>query len=245
MGIDMIDIPLADKVRDSISPGDEVEFITGPDKKLFLFKVLEIKPYSFIVTSSHLGGAVQKLELPISKTVHYITEIEAMRMKAPPEGAATPATSAPAKPRGRPPANPPATTLPAPVGWQGPTLAAGVNAALAAQQPEAEPDYNDPQWIETALNDACLDFADQIKTIMQGIIAVAQNATAEAEAILETSPENTAPFTCFDCMFCNIGENKCDKFNMTPPMHVIADAATKCPDFWRNMPGGMDDEIPF
>ena len=145
----MINIELAERVKASISEGDEVEFITGPDARLFAFKVLEIKPFSLIVLSRLIDGITQKLELPISKTLEYIKEIENMRVKAPDTATNGVAQTPQPATRGRP-RNPPAQAAP--------SQQLSPVAQPATVAPEI--DVTDPKWIESAINDTCLDFAE-------------------------------------------------------------------------------------
>lgn len=45
------------------------------------------------------------------------------------------------------------------------------------------------------------------------------------------------PDTCLDCDWSNAILGICTKFNVVPPMHIIAEAEKLCPDF--------DLKIPF
>lgn len=45
------------------------------------------------------------------------------------------------------------------------------------------------------------------------------------------------PDTCVDCDWSNVIKGICTKFNVVPPMHIIAEAEKLCPDF--------EEKIPF
>jgi len=220
----MIDPEIADKVRASISVGDDVEFLTGPEKWLACFNILEIKSYSFIVGLTLPNGAVQKLELSISKTLEYITETEKMRIKMPPIVATETVTPAP-------PVPPTQSAVPAFPPFPGAQTPAPVPSAL-----------NNPEWVRTELDNALSQFGKNIKLIMEGIVAAAEFAIDAGDA--QTPEVHTPdPLTCFDCLFLNVAGNRCDKQNATPPLAVIVSPQNNpvfnCPDFV------TDDEIPY
>ena len=107
---------------------------------------------------------------------------------------------------------------------------------VAIQQAQAEPGNTD--WIGEAVAEAVKGFTEELQTIVNGAYEAGKNSEPE-----NVNANRDIPFTCADCVFVNVKDNKCDKFNMMPPLFVIFDAANQCGDFLNVHT--TEDEIPF
>jgi hypothetical protein len=238
MSIKMIDTAICEHVMSQLVPGEHAVFLTGPEHKPHSFKVIELKDFSVIVESVLAKNAengitfTQKLEISIAKSELYQKEVNAMHMQIPQE------QPKPPRPRGRPPKNDTAAkpeTMPTTQEaqpWQTATqphpLMEGVRV-MTEEQPASTVEF-EGEWIEKALEEACNNFKADLLEIVKAVYVE-----------LPTPEQPAAPvtYTCFVCMFCNVKENRCDKFNLVPPMFVMADAKNQCPDYINS------DEIPF
>lgn len=80
-------------------------------------------------------------------------------------------------------------------------------------------------WIEASMEEALDIMREHLMTLIEG---------AKKEA-LESIPQQTATVeakkSCLDCIYVNKEGNICAKFNMVPPMFVVVDPKTNCPEF--------------
>lgn len=248
---EMIDPNIAEKVKASIEVGQLHTFISGPDQKKFKFEVLEIKDYSFIIGCKTVDNRVQKLELSMLKLLSYRKEVEEMTKMQLPDGAVQ-------KRPGRPPktAREPETYVPAAEMVENavqpeqkysdvPTEDFPVKQAKAhsftfdnseplVQNEPGEDIEEDLNIVLDAGEEASDDFKETLKELLTGAFIAGQKRVSKTQ-----SASVSKAFTCFECLNCNVKENKCDLFNIAPPMQVIANAAVMCPDFVST------DEIPY
>ena len=130
--------------------------------------------------------------------------------------------------------NPPSTWQPPadPVTQGGTTINKIVELAQAKELP-VQLAENDPDWIESAIDEMFDDMREKFGALINGIN---QNAETEIDknrlAIVPTRSH-----TCFDCEHVDMdGTGSCGKFKCVPPMNVIVDPKTQCPDFVLSIP---------
>lgn len=254
MPITMIDNEIAEWVTQQLIAGERFNFITGPDNRTFNFEIVEIKPYSVIVK----GAFGLRIELSIAKCELYITALEEKQTM---QATTTtrmqlPADAKPKATRGRPSKGSPekATQTAAALPPQNPFAQAGPEATPSnnggfgftvpastyqpqqiPQQPQQMPiaqAEGDKDWIDKAISEAVSGFQAELTVICKSIYNSVEVSDKE-------EPEEKQ-HTCLQCVFINIAENKCDKFQITPPLFVIAEAKKQCTAYLED-----DEQIPF
>jgi hypothetical protein len=265
----MIDPEVARFALSQMMPGEQANFVTGPEKRTFSFEVVTLKDFSVVVKTA-IGGL---LELPISKAETYIKEHEKMndtsRMTLPAQSATT---APPGRARRRTKAEIEAANEAARVAKQ--------NGHAVQQQPAFQPQPSFDSWkppnstvaapnsVLSADSGQSWQTGTNPHATLEGVrVEAEKNTQPEAEdnwiekavreagesflaeitgiitTIYQEKPieEPAAPRvkTCFDCIMINVNENKCDKYLITPPLSVIKTAQTVCEGFYPN------DEIPY
>lgn len=99
-------------------------------------------------------------------------------------------------------------------------------AALVPREVTIHQVQGDPDWINKAIEDMTGTLFDTLRNLVESVIA---DATEDA------TPE--AVKTCFHCVHIDIEGNRCAKFNVLPPLSVIAAPEGKCTEF---VDGGSD-----
>ena len=239
---EMIDIPLAERIMSQISIGAMIEIELDGVKHTR--KVVEKTLYGLTVQ-----GPTNKLYLSVENTTLYRKANVMSRI---------PASEATGARRGRPrkvqptgpqappetPENrhlPPGYTGPDPFKPKGqaaqppagngatPSWASAVHrpgesltdtADVAQGITHGEPDIG---WAMNAFDATLERFREDISTLMQTVA----NAAPEPET---AEPLREKPPTCADCEHSNLPANKCEHWNVTPPMQVICNAS-ECPAF--------------
>jgi hypothetical protein len=255
MSFDMIYADAASKVIATLTEGCNV-FITYEGDRRY-YKVISWTPYS---VTFQIGN--NKVVLPVTVMDAYHEELATMGLQA------LPTSPGAAKRRGRPPANAaaqaPTATATAPTqaatgadqpfdpsAWGGPgggTLAADVaKAETAVLQPKtATPAATTPAPKQITIEEAegnqnwAVDSVDQALDTLGEHLRVVIDRLAATRVAPQPAPAETTR-TCGDCLHALISVDLCGKYNMRPPMKVVVDAKTMCPDF----EDANSEEIPF
>jgi len=250
----MIDVEIAAQISSQLIDGEVIEIVL--DGVTHERKLLEhVGTYGLCVQ-----GPTNKLTIPVEMTTAYRKAVEMARSPSIPGTPARrpgrPAKTGPQAPVVHP-GTPPGGWLP-PGSTTGPSLARDVATAEMAFTPPGEQTLpqskpasaiipasvevpvqlaeSDGDWIENAVDEMFDDMRLKFNALLNGISAQ-MGAVSDQNAEVAAQQPKLRQYTCFDCEHVDMdGTGSCGKFKMVPPMNVIVDPKTECPDFSLELP---------
>lgn len=233
----MIDVEAAELAQSKIKVGDTIEYWTHD--YLTSGKVIDKTTYSVGLL---LNGNT-KLTIPVEHTEIYRKELEMRTLPEPPKRGRPKVQATGPQAAYQPPSN---TYLPP--GSHEPTVTPSTGTppvAVKVAEPMMLPNDDEATaalrtfaklYIDNILAEATEKLHALIDEHMH--VAMERSEVAAPEPVVETptwkEPEKVK--TCHDCENFNDSKSFCNKFQMTPPDHVIQNAQKMCDSF---------EEIPF